>query len=380
MKHFQRTILAGALIAAAPAVAQDEIVIGSTLSITGPASFIGAPEARTLELMVEQINAEGGVLGQPIRLVQYDDAANPNNALNFATRLVEDDEAVAVIGGSTTGTTMAMIPLFEEAEVPFISLAGAVAIIDPVKPFTFKTPHTDRMACEKIFEDMQARDIGRIGILSSTGGFGRSMREQCLDVAPDYGIEIVADETHGPSDTDMTPQLTNIRNSDGIQAILNPGFDQDAVIVTRNVAQLEIDLPLYQSHGVATEAYLELSGAASDGVRLPSPALLIADQLAENDPQKPIVTAYKEMYESATGEPVSTFGGYAHDALRIIVEAIERAGSSDPVAIRDAIEATDGFVGTAGIVTYGPDDHLGLDLTAFRILEAENGRWRPVAE
>nr|WP_143181349.1 ABC transporter substrate-binding protein [Pseudovibrio exalbescens] len=359
---------------ATPALA--EVLIGSTLAITGRASFLGDPEAKTLAMLVDEINAAGGINGEPVRLIQYDDGGDPNKARTFATRLVEDDEVVAVIGGSTTGTTMAMVPIFEEAEVPFISLAGAVAIIDPVKKWVFKTPHTDRMACEKIFTDMQANGISKIGMISGTGGFGKSMRGQCMDVAGDFDIEIVADETYGPSDSDMTPQLTNIKNTDGIQAVVNPGFGQGPAIVTRNYRQLGIDLPLYQSHGVASKSFIELAGDAAEGVRLPAAALLVANNLAEDDPQKPVVMKYIEDYQTATGEPVSTFGGHAYDAFKMLAAAMETAGTTtDSAAIRYALENTSGFIGTAGVVNMSPDDHLGLDLSAFKMLEIRDGDW-----
>ncbi len=359
--------------AAGEAAAQ--IKIGSVLSITGPASFLGDPEDKTLRMYVDKINAAGGVNGEQLELVVYDSEGDANKARTLATRLIEDDGIVAMVGGSTTGTTMAMVPLFEEAEIPFISLAGGIVIVEPVKPFVFKTPHTDRMACEKIFEDLQARGLSKVGLISGTGGFGKSMRGQCIDVADDYGIEIVADETYGPRDTDMTPQLTNIRNAEGLQAVLNAGFGQGPAIVTKNFAQLGIEVPLYQSHGVASKSFIELAGAAAEGVRLPAAALLVADQLADDDPQKQVVVDYKTAFEAEWNQPVSTFGGHAYDGLMILVEAIERAGNADPVAIRDAIEQTSGFMGTAGEVNMSAEDHMGLDLTAFRMLEIQNGDW-----
>ena len=152
--------------------ASAEIRIGATLSETGPAAFLGDPEAKTLKLMVEKLNAAGGINGEEIALTLYDDGGDPNKARTFATRLIEDDEVVAIIGGSTTGTSMSILSVAEDNEIPFISLAGAIDIIDPVKPFTFKTPHTDRMACQKIFEDMQKRQITTIGMISGTDGFG----------------------------------------------------------------------------------------------------------------------------------------------------------------------------------------------------------------
>lgn len=378
MKLSNATALAGtlafALGFAMPASA--DIRIGATLSETGPAAFLGDPEAKTLKMLVAEINEAGGVGGEKIELILYDDGGDPNKARTFATRLIEDDEVVAIIGGTTTGTSMAIIPVVEEAEVPFISLAGAIEVIDPVQPFTFKTPHTDRMACAKIFEDMKARGFTRIGMISGSDGFGASMRKQCLDIVGDYDIEVVADETYAPTDADMTPQLTNIKGTAGIQAVLNPGFGQGPAIVTRNYSQIAVGLPFYQSHGVASDSFIELAGKAeSEGVRLPGTALLVANILAEDDPQREVAVAYKTKYESETGTPVSTFGGYAHDALRILVDALGRAGSAEPQAIRDAIESTSGFVGTTGTVTMSAEDHLGLDLSAFRMLEIRDGGW-----
>lgn len=376
---FSLTTTALALVLGFTVPAMADIKIGASISETGPASFLGDPEAKTLKLLVEEINAAGGVNGEPLQLILYDDGGDPNKARTFATRLIEDDEVVAVIGGTTTGTSMAMIQTFEDAEIPFISLAGAIEIIDPVKPFTFKTPHTDRMACAKIFEDMKKQQITKIGMISGSDGFGASMRKQCLAIVGDYGIEVLADETYGPSDADMTPQLTNVKAKAGIQAVLNPGFGQGPAIVTRNYAQLAVGLPLYQSHGVASDGFIALAGAeAAEGVRLPGTALLVAGLLPESDPQRAVVLAYKEAYEKSTGKPVSTFGGYAHDAMRILVDALKRAGSDEPSAIRDAIENTKGLVGTTGTVSMSPNDHLGLDLSAFRMLAIEKGSWKIV--
>jgi branched-chain amino acid transport system substrate-binding protein len=378
MKILTSTALATLAALGLAAAASAEIRLGATLAVTGPGAFLGDPEAKTLEMLVEELNAAGGIDGEEIALTLYDDGGDPNKARTFATRLVEDDEVVAIIGGTTTGTTMAIIPVVEDAEIPFISLAGAVEIVDPVKEWVFKTPHTDRMACQKIFEDMKAQGFTKIAMISGTDGFGASMRQQCLDVVGDYGIEVVADESYGAQDADMTPQLTNIKNTEGVQAVLNAGFGQGPAIVTRNFAQLGMEVQLYQSHGVASKSFIELAGNAAEGVRLPAAALLVADRLPEDDPQREVVVGYKTAYEEATGSPVSTFGGHAYDAFQILVDAIERAGSTEPEAIRDAIEATQGFVGTAGVVNMSPEDHLGLDLTAFRMLEIRDGDWTVV--
>ena len=369
-----------AIMFAAGVGASAQIKIGAVLSVTGPASFLGDPEKKTLEMYVDDINAKGGVNGQKLQLVIYDDGGDANNARTFATRLVEEDKIDAMVGGTTTGSTMAMIPVFEEAQIPFISLAGGIQIVEPVHKWVFKTPHTDRMACEKIFADLKQRHLTTIALISGTDAFGKSMHDQCVAVASKSGITVADEESYGPRDSDMTPQLTNIRNKTGVQAVVNTGFGQGPAIVTRNYRQLGITLPLYQSHGVASKQFIDLAGPAADGVRLPAAALLVADKLAADDPQKPIVVAYSRTYQQKTGQPVSTFGGHAYDGLMILVQAMQRAKSADKGKVRDEIEKTKGYVGTGEIVSMSPTDHLGLDLSAFRMLEIKNGDWTLVPD
>ncbi|CAG1019652.1 Leucine-, isoleucine-, valine-, threonine-, and alanine-binding protein [Burkholderiaceae bacterium] len=356
------------------AAAQEAIRIGAFLSVTGPAAFLGDPELKTLELYVDRFNAEGGVLGRKLQLVAYDDGGDAEKARTFAKRLIEQDKVDIIVGGSTTGTTMAAVPLAEQAGTPFVSLAGAVVIVEPVKKWVFKTPHTDRMACEKIFVDMQSRKLAKAALISGSGGFDKSMRAECLKVAPKYAIEVVADETYGATDTDMTAQLTKIKGS-GAQAVLNAGFGQGPAIVTRNYRQVGLALPLYQSHGVASREYIKLSGPAAEGVRLPAAALLVSELLAGEDPQKPVVVNYRKGYEDKFKADVSTFGGHAYDGLMLAVQAIKKAGSTDKAKVRDALEATKNYVGTGGVVNMSATDHMGLDLTAFRMLEIKDGNW-----
>ena len=368
-----------ALLAAAgiaPALAQGEdIKIGAVLSVTGPAAFLGEPELKTLQLYVERINAQGGVLGRKLALVHYDDGSEAAKANNFGKRLIESDKVALIIGGTTTGATMSMAPLVEKAGVPFLSLAGGVVVVEPVKKWLFKTPHTDRMAAEKVFADMKARGLTKVGLLSETSGFGQSGRKETLAVAGKHGIEIVADETYGPKDADMTAQLTKIRGAAGVQALFVFGLGQGAAVVTKNVAQLGLKLPHYQSHGVASDEYIKLAGAAAEGVRLPSPALLIESTLAASDPQKAVVSGYHKAYTERYKEEPSTFGGYAYDALMIAVDAIKRAGSTDGEKLRTAIEQTQGYVGVTGRFNLSASDHMGLDLGAFRMLEVRKGDW-----
>ena len=372
-----KTLVAGVALTlgAVSAFAADPIKIGSVLSVTGPAAFLGDPELKTLQMYVDDINKKGGVIGRPLQLVHYDDGSDASKANGFVKRLIEDDNVDVLVGGTTTGSTMSMVPLAEKANIPFISLAGAVVIIEPVKKWVFKMPHTDRMAAEKVFEDMKKRGTSKVALLSESSGFGNSGKKETEGVAAKYGITLVANESYGPKDTDMSPQLTKIRTSPGVQAVFVFGLGQGPAIVTKNYKQLGLDLPLYHAHGVASDEFIKLAGPAAEGVRLPAAGLLVADKLAANDPQKAVALAYSKAYSAQWKTEVSTFGGHAYDGLMVAVDAIKRANSTDKAKVRDAIEATKGYVGTGGVVNMSATDHMGLDLSAFRMLEIKGGDW-----
>jgi len=250
----RKIALAIAALLLATSAAHAEIKIGAVLSVTGPASFLGEPEKKTLEMYGKALNAAGGVNGEQITTIIYDDGGDASKARTFATRLAEEDKVDAVLGGSATGPSLAMAPVFDEAGVPFIALAGAAAIVVPVRHWVFKTPHTEPMSCGKIFEDLKKRNLTNVAMISGTDGWGKAMRAECLKLAPEAGITVLKDEIYGATDTDMTPQLTNIKNTPGIQAVINCGFGQGPAIVTRNYRQLAIAVPLYESHGVSSKS------------------------------------------------------------------------------------------------------------------------------
>ena len=380
MKKFTRRVLlatAGIVMIAGLTTAQaaEPIKIGSVLSATGPAAFLGDPQVKTLQLYIEKINKEGGVLGRPLQLIHYDDGSDATKANGFGKRLLEDDKVDIVVGGTTTAATMSMVPLIEKAGMPFVSLSGATVVVEPIKKWVFKIPASDRMAAERIFEDMKKRGLTKVALLSETSGFGASGKKESEAMAGKMGVTLLANETYGAKDTDMTPQLTKIKNTPEVQTLLVFGFGQGPTIVTKNAKQLGVGLPIYQTHGVATDEYIKLSGAAAEGVRLPAGPLLIHDKLPTNDAQSGVVAQYAKTFRDRYKEDVSTFGGYAYDGLMIAVDAIKRAGSTDKAKVRDAIEATKGDVGTTGVVTMSAGDHMGLGRSAFRMLEIKNGDW-----
>lgn len=362
------------LCSASLALAAAPIKIGGLFAVTGPAAFLGEPEKNTLELLVKEANAKGGINGSRIELVIYDTGGDVTKAVQLANKLVKNDRVAAIVGPSTTGETMAVIPIAERAKVPLISCAAGIKITDPVKKWVFKTPANDHVAAEKILLQAGKLKQKNIAILTVSDGFGASGREQLKLMAAKRGFKIVADEVYGPKDTDMTPQLTKIKSAKP-DAIICWGTNPGPAIITRNVKQLGITAQLYQSHGVASKKFIELASAgAAEGVMLPAGKLAVFDLLKKNDPQAKLLKEYNDSYRKAFGTEASTFGGYAYDGFQLIAAAVSK-GAKTPAQIRDGIEKGGSMVGVSGIFRMTPKDHNGLDLSAFEMVRIQKGDW-----
>ncbi len=362
------------LICATMSFASGTIKIGGLFAVTGPASFLGEPEKKTLEMLVKEANEKGGINGLKLEAVIYDTGGDATKAVQLATKLIKDDKVSVIIGPSTTGESMAVIPVTEKEKIPLISCAAGIKITDPVKPWVFKTPANDHIAAEKILAYMAGKKQKSFALLTVTDGFGASGREQIKVLAKQKGFTIVADEVYGPKDTDMTAQLTKIR---GIKpdAIICWGTNPGPAVITKNVKQLGIKTPLYMSHGVASKKYIELAGPDSaEGVMLPAGKLAIYDALPKGDAQYKLLKGYDQNYKKTYGVEASTFGGYAYDAFLLVTGAIKKAGST-PEQIRTGIEQTSKLVSISGVFTMTPKDHNGLDLSAFEMVKVVKGDW-----
>ena len=353
---------------------KEPIRIGGIFAVTGGASWLGEPERNTAVMYVEEINKAGGIDGHPIELIVEDTEGNETKAVNAVNKLINKDNVVAIIGPSRSGTTMAVIPLIQRNRIPLISCAAAEAIAVPVKKWVFKTPQKDSDAAIRIFEHMKSKGIKKIAIITGTTGFGDHGRKQLKKYAPKYGIEIVEDETYGPKDTDMTPQLTKIKSTEA-EAIVNWSIVPAQAIVPKNMEQLGMDIQLYQSHGFGNERYAKACGKAGNGIIFPAGRLLAVYTVPEDHVQKEVLENYKKKYEKRFGDTASTFGGHAYDALHILVGAIKKAEKNNPAEIRDAIENTKNFVGTGGVFNYSPEDHTGLGKEAFEMLTVKDGKF-----
>jgi len=352
----------------------DTIRVGALFAVTGPASFLGAPEKKTVEMFVEELNAKGGVAGKKIELIVKDTAGNPEKAVSFAKQLIEENNVFAIIGPSTSGESLQIKELCDKNKMILISCAAAEKIVDPVAKYVFNTPQKDRHAVARIFGVMKTMGINRIGVIAANTGFGKAGKEQIEKLAPQAGIQIAISEVYDKDATDLSGVLTKVKGTN-VQALVNWSIEPIQAIVAKNMKQIGLGIPLFQSHGFGNVKYAQAAGKAGEGIIFPAGRLLIAEQLPDNHPQKTLLVQYKNAYESRFKEDVSTFGGHAYDAILLLTKAIEKAGVADKEKVRDAMENMTGLVGTAGVFNYSPTNHNGLDENAFEILTVKDGKF-----
>ena len=379
MSVFRAGIVGAAIalsVATASAAWAETIKIGALLAVTGPSSFLGGPEARTLEMMVEQINAAGGIAGKKVELLLRDTAGNPEKAISLGKQLLEEDKVLAVVGPSSSGETMAIKKLFEDNATPLISCAAAEVIVNPLASWVFKTPQNDSSAAIKIFEEMKRQGIARIAVLVDNSGFGKAGREQLQKIAPEHGITIVAAEVYDAKATDLSAVVAKIKANSEVQGVINWSVVPAQSIVVKNIRQAGWQVPIFQSHGFGNIKYAEAAGVAAEGVIFPGGHILMAAQLPDGHPQKSLLLKYIADYEGRYKETASAFGGYAYDALTILRRAIE-IGGTDKAKMRSAIEGLRDLPGTSGIFNFSPTDHNGLGLDAFAMMTVKDGKFVP---
>jgi branched-chain amino acid transport system substrate-binding protein len=379
-----RIFLVAALLGLMPLCTQaaEPIKLGAFFALSGPAANIGTPTKLVAEMVVDQINKGGGINGRPIELIIGDTESDPAKAAAIAKKFIFSDKVAAIIGPTSTAEGMNVKKIVEEAGVPtFMTVGGDPVIMGGEKlgsfNYVFKSPQRSSTAVKKLFGYLKDKKLTKVALLTASDAFGKDGLGWLEKLAPDFGITFVGQESFGPSDTDMTAQLTKIKNADP-QALVVWTIGPAGAIVAKNRAQLGLKVPLFQCHGQPDPKYIELAGKASEGDRMPATKLMAAAQLPDSDPQKKVIQdfihLYKDVYHYDKHFPINTHSGYAWDAIYIVTNAMKKAGT-DPKALRDAIEQTQGYVGVSGIYNLTPEDHNGLGVDSMVMVQVKDGRF-----
>ena len=358
---------------AAKSAAKAPYVIGGIFSFTGDNAPLGVPERDTALMLEKQLNAAGGINGHPVKLLIYDDAGKPEQAVSACQELLGNKSVVAIIGPTLTGPSLAIATMCQNAKMPLISCAASVKIVEPVRPYVFKTAQSDSLAVAKLIDYLKKHKIKSVGFINDSNAFGSSGRDQWMKLSVRARIQTVDMESFSSTDTDMTPQLIKIRAAKP-QAVICWGTNPGPAMVAQNMRKLEMKQPLLMSHGISNMQFIKLAGKAAEGVIFPSGKIIVASQVPASDPQKKVLLGYAAAYQKAYKKPATHFGGHAWDAFQLVVDALKKVGP-DRAKIRSTIEGRKNFVGIDGVFNFSRLDHNGLNKNAFALVTIKKGKW-----
>jgi len=356
-------------------VTKDPYVIGAVLSLTGAQSGLGTPEKNAIEMEVVRINADGGINGHPLEVLIEDDASDVDQAIAATTKLIEQDEVLAIIGSTGTGQSMAMRDEINIAQVPQVALGSGSIITREFDPLVFQTPWTADLIVPLALEYLKDEGYTKVGLITEDTSFGKDGRELVNATAAEYGLTIVSDQVFKPTDTDMTGQLTVIEGADA-EVVLMWASVAAASIVPKNMQQLNMDLPLVCAHGVAKQEFIDGAGDAGEGVIAFAGKVLAPETYGEGSEGYEVATGFVERYTEEYGVKPDHFAGHAYDGLYIVVEAMRRLEEGfTPTDLRDEIERTSELPGIGGTFTFSATDHNGMTGTDIVMYRIENGEW-----
>jgi branched-chain amino acid transport system substrate-binding protein len=355
--------------------ATEPYVVGAVLSLTGAQSGLGGPEKNAIDMEVARINEEGGINGHELVVIIEDDASDVDQAIARTTKLIEQDGVVAIIGSTGTGQSMAMRDVINEAQVPQVALGSGSIITAEFDPLVFQTPWTADLIVPLALEYLKAEGHTKIGLITEDTGFGKDGQALVNETAADYGLEVVSDQVFKPADTDMTGQLTVIKGA-GADVVLMWSSVAASSIVPKNLEQLNLDIPLVCSHGIAKQEFIDGAGAAGEGVVAFAGKVLAPETYGVGSESYEAATGFVERYTAEYGVAPDHFAGHAYDGLYLVVEALKRLDEGFTSAdLRDEIEKTSGFAGIGGVFTFSATDHNGMTADDIVIYRIEDGRW-----
>lgn len=351
----------------------DPIKIGAVLDITGPGAVLGVPQQETLNMLAAQLNKDGGINGREVELIIEDNQSVEDVAAKAATKLIEEDGVDVLLGASRTATSMAMRPIAEAAEVPMISAAANAAIVAD-SDWVFKTAQNDIVVIQAMMEHMKAEGIKNVALLRDASAFGEGVDKLIQSEGKSQGVTLGTVEKFEPTATDFTVQLQNIKNSNP-DAVIIWGINPAAALAQKAYRNLQIDVPVYHSHGTAGQAFLDGAGEAANGAIVPQGRMAVVDQLPSSDKQKTVIKNFIDQFTSEYGKAPNSFAGHIYDSWMVAVAALEKAGTGDSQAIVDAILGIKDYVGISGVFTFTEDNRSGLGSDSIVITEVENLKW-----
>jgi branched-chain amino acid transport system substrate-binding protein len=364
-----------ALFAGGSLNAAEPIRIGVLVGLSGPEGFIGEPSKAVAAMAAEEINKAGGIAGRPLELVFADTGSNPGKAAMEAKRLIEQEKVVAIAGPTGTGSAMAVLKLIQDSATPTVGFVGGTPPVEPVRQFMFKSPQKTVTAVERTCMYLKSKGIGKIAIMTASDSFGQEGKTSLEKLAPKYGVQIVESQVFDTTDSDVSVQLTKIKKA-APQAVVCWTIGGIGAIISKNYRSLGMTMPFIHCHGQADPKYLELAGAAAEGTIMPTVKLMVLDQLPKNDPQRGVLSKFKNDYENIhkIGK-TGAHSGYAWDAMQLLAQGLKKSGGKGGADLAKGIEGVKGYIGVSGIYNMSAEDHCGLTVDSMVMVQVKNGKW-----
>ena len=361
-------MVAGIALAAisAPALA-GSIKIGFNVPLTGFAAADGNSALVGAQLAVEQVNAAGGINGDMLELVVYDDQASPKESAPLAVKLITRDEVVAGISGSYSGATRAAATIYQEEATPYIAAYAVHPDITRAGDYVFRTSFMGEVqgrAGAKLIGAMMG--LKRVVMITLNNDFGKSLATGFKAQAANFGIEIISEYEYSIKDREFGPIVSSVR-ADAPDAIYASGYFFTAGPLVRQLRAAGIEVPVIGQEGYDTQKFIEIAGPAAEGV-------IITTSL-DRDSIDPVTQAFIAGFEAKAGYPADMVGASAHTAVLVMAEALRAAGGGGKAALRDAIAATSLDASTGHISFNG----LGEVRKDVQVQIVKDGNWRHYA-
>lgn len=370
------TGMAVALLATSP-VAQAQTPeawpIGVSLGLTGVQAANAQRQIKAIELATDLINAKGGIHGKPIKLIVEDDQTKPELSVNKSLKLIDQDKVLAIVGGNSGDTAMAIGALVERKQVSLLSPTG-VNQTDAQRNFKYSflmVPEYDDAIEGLVKYVVQKKSCHEIGLLRLTRLWGQQASQGYEKMGKKYGVKVIREETLNDGDKDMVPQLTNIKAAKPCAVAIWAAIPTAAISV-KNARQIGIDVPLIGNPIFASATTPQIAGDAAEGI-IGSATLVSADPLPR---QQAYVSEYAKKYQLAA----DMWDAAAFDAVNLVAQAIAKLPPDKVTAkaVRDQLAATKDFEGAGSVVDFSKH-HWPLS-SSWVMITVKNGKAVRLAE
>jgi branched-chain amino acid transport system substrate-binding protein len=335
-------------------------------------------------LETERINKMGGIDGQSIELLCEDNGFELGRAAANMTKFTRDKEIIAVVGPFEDNLQATTRAIAEREKITNIIICPSNPMVRSLKQkWAFNIAQSDIIAIQKLVDLSLARKYKKVLVFHGAWPLAQSLANYYKHFGEEKGIKvIISQETHKPTDIDMTPQIIKLKpiiEKEKVDAFYACTGGPPGPIICKNLRTQGIKIPILGTHAFGFGFIIALGGEAMEGVEFPAGKPVVFDQLDENDPVRPVILDFNKRFMERYGVGIDQIAGHAHDAISLIYDALKRCqGKVTKATFRDALENTKGLKNCHGIYNYSPTDHDGLSKKDMVFIRIEGGKFKRI--